>query len=111
MRAIEESEFGVYVWADSTGKIIADEEYRPLSVPAKKGDMVKVRALMKVAFEVLQANGLPTGGGPIFWSGRRQVTDSEYEEMQDRMKAGLVPDKYDVAAMKEEAKYAKHRND
>jgi hypothetical protein len=107
IRAIEETEYGVYVWADSEGKILADDEFRPLSVPSKKGDMTKVMALKRVAFELLKDMGLPQGGGPVFWAGRRQISDSEYEEQKMRQDAGLVPDKYDFAAIKEEAKYAK----
>lgn len=111
MTAIEESEYGVYFWVDTNGKILADEEYRPLCVNSKKGDMTKVMALKEVAFAVMRENGMEPGGQPRFSSGRRQVTDHEYEEQVDRMNAGLIPDKYDVAALKEEAKYAKKRND
>jgi hypothetical protein len=107
IRAIEETEYGVYVWADSEGKILADDEFRPLSVPSKKGDMVKVMALKRVAFELLKDMGLPQGGGPVFWSGRRQISDSEYEHQKMRQDMGLIPDPYDDAALKEEAELLK----
>lgn len=107
MQAIEESEFGVYVWLDTEGKILADEEYRVLSIPAQKGDPQKIMALRNYAYEILKDMGLEPGGRPQFWSGRRQISDSEYEEQMARQQAGLVPDKYDVAALKEQAKYAK----
>ena len=107
MKAIEETEFGIYVWVDTQGKILADEEYRPLSVPAKKGDATKIMALKRVAHELLKDMGLPEGGRPQFWSGRRQISDSEWEEQMARQQAGLIADKYDFAALKEEAKYAK----
>lgn len=107
IQAIEESEYGLYVWADENGKILADDEYRPLSVPSKKGDMKKIMALKNYAFELMKDMGLEPSGQPVFWSGRRQISDSEWEEQKMRESVGLIPDKYDDAALKEEAKYAK----
>lgn len=107
IQAIEESEYGVYVWLDSEGKILADEEFRMLSVPAKKGDMTKIMALKRVAFEVMKDYGMEPGGMPHFMSGRRQITDDEYEHQKARHNMGLIPDPYDDAALKEEAELLK----
>ena len=107
IQAIEESDYGLYVWLDQNGKILADEEFRMLSVPSKKGDLSKIAALQRVAHEVMKDYGLEPGGGPHFMSGRRQITDEEFEHQRMRQDMGLIPDPYDDAALKEEAKYAK----
>lgn len=106
-RIIEESEFGLYVWLDTEGKMLTDDEFRPLSVPSKKGDVVKIMALRDYAHRLLKDMGLEAGGRPQFRSGQRQISDAEYDEQMARQQAGLVPDKYDVAAMKEQARFAK----
>jgi hypothetical protein len=109
-QAIEESEYGLYVWMDTEGKILADDEYRVLSVPSKKGDSTKILALRDYAHALLRDLGKEPGGRPQFWSGRRQISDAEYDEQMMRQQAGLVPDKYDVAALKEQARFAR-KND
>ena len=101
---IEESEYGVYVWMDTNGKIIMDEEGNVLSVPSKKGDMRKINALRDFAYVVLSANGLPQGGMPQFWSGKRQISQTEWEEQNARLRAGLTPDPFDVSDISEQEK-------
>lgn len=107
---VEESQFGLYVWAMPDGTWIGDDEGNYLCVAAQKGDRNKIAALKNVAHNYLRDMQMELVGGPVFLSGRRMLTDEEYEEQQMRARAGLVPDKYDVAAMKEQARYAK-RND
>lgn len=94
---IEESEDGLYVWELPNGKILVDEEYRQLNIPAKKGDVQRMRILRDAA----RSYGFHEGK-PKFLSGSRRVTDEEYEHQLDRAKAGLIPDPFDVGAMKEE---------
>lgn len=107
IQAIEETEYGLYVWVDTEGKILVDDEFRQLSVPSRKGDAKKILALRNYAHELLKDMGLPVGGRPYFRPGARQISDSEWEEQVARQQAGLVADPYDVAAIKEQAKYAK----
>lgn len=107
LRVIDESEYGLYVWKMPDGKWIGDDEGNYLCIASKKGDRTKMEALKKVAHDHLRNMGIIPQGGAAFLSGRRMVTDEEYEEQQMRARMGLVPDKYDVAALKEQAKYAK----
>ena len=50
-----------------------------------------------------------TVGQPCFFQGNRIVTDEEYEEQKLRLKFGLTPDKWDVAAIEEDKRNASRR--
>jgi hypothetical protein len=98
-RPVEETVYGLYVWKLPDGRILADNDDNLLNVPAKKHDLrqiAKLRAAAKYfGFEE---------GEPVFLSGRRRVTDSEFAEQQDRLHEGLTPDKYDVGALLDEVR-------
>lgn len=102
VKVIEEDEFGLYIWVTDDGLRVADEDGNTMNIPARKGDVGKIRALRQAA----RYWGVE-GGHPVFLSGRRQVTDSEYDHQIARAKAGLIPDPLDYNAMKEELKHAK----
>ena len=96
LSVVEESQFGVYVWVVD-GKILSDEEYRPLSIDARKGDLKRIEQLRQAATHYGYPNGIAT-----FMSGHRKVTDEEYEHQKFRQTMGLTPDEYDIPALIEE---------
>lgn len=102
MRVVEEDVYGLYVWVTDDGRRVADEDGNTMNIPSRKGDRDKIEALRQAAAYY----GVP-GGRAVFLSGRRQVTDDEYNEQQARLRAGLIPDPLDHSAMMEEAKYAR----
>ena len=104
---IDEVPYGVYVWEiteeDGTKKILGDGSNFML-IFAMRGDREKINALTNAA----RSYGYPNGR-PVFWSGKRPVTDEEYEEQLMREKLGLVPDPLDFGAIRDEARA--QRND
>jgi len=94
---IEETDYGIYVWAMPNGKWVGDDDGNFLSISAKKGDREAIRKLT----EAVRYYGVIEGKAK-FLSGHRKVSDTEYEHQRARMEAGLVPDPFDVGAMKEE---------
>ncbi len=47
-------------------------------------------------------------GRAVFWQGKRQITEEEFEEQKMREAAGLVADPWDLGAIKDEARALKH---
>lgn len=87
---VEESEYGTYVWKMDDGREVGDSDGRRMNIYAKKGDLKALKALHEVA----RSYGIEEGG-PVFMSGKRPVTDEEYQEQLTRMKLGLTPDPLD----------------
>lgn len=83
------------------GKIMGDPDGNYLNIPAIKGDRRRIAEITRVAHDLLKNNGAPEEGTVYFMPGSRRVTGEEFEEQKMRMNSGLVPDEYDVAAMKE----------
>jgi len=101
---IDESNLGLYVWVIN-GKMVGDDQGNYLSVPSEKGDVKKITALRNYVYGFLKDMQLEPQGQAVFLSGRRQITDDEYEEQVARQKWGLIADPYDVPAMEEELKH------
>lgn len=101
---VDESPLGVYVWECADGEYLGDSEGRLLSVNAVIGDREKIEALRRTAAHYGYGDGKA-----VFWSGNRKVSDEDFEEQIDRHKSGLVPDPYDLAAMKSQIEAS--RND
>lgn len=93
---IEEVPYGVYVCL-CEGKYLVNENYDYLCIMAIKGDQSKINNLKDVA----RSYGFPDVEVE-FRSGARMISEEEYEEQMDRMKNGLVPDKYDIATIQAE---------
>lgn len=94
---IDESDYGLYLWQTSDGKLVCDSDANYLNIPSRKGDHTKIRLLE------LAANDLGIQGGQaVFFSGNRRVTDEEYEYQKQRLEWGLVPDELDYGAAKDE---------
>lgn len=94
---VEESDFGLYLWEMPNGALVCDEERNYLNIPAKKGDIYKIKELSQAA----KSLGLEEGRA-VFFSGNRRVTDEEYEYQKQRMEWGLIPDEMDYGAAQEE---------
>lgn len=105
IRAIEESDYGLYVWELDNGQWIADENKNFLSMPSKKGDEYKLGEFKRFAHDVLRGEGIEPNGKAVFLSGHRRITDDEYEEQRQRQLLGLTPDKFDVGAAQGELAY------
>jgi len=96
---IEETTLGIYVWEMPDGRWIGDDDGNFLSVTSKKGNKSRMDALARE----VRSYGIYEGG-PKFLSARRKITDEEYEEQQQRLKWGLIPDPYDIGNYKDEMK-------
>lgn len=94
---IKEVPWGMYVWICPNGEPVVDAEDRVMHVVCEEGNQASINALTKAAAYY----GFPEGR-PVYWSGKRPVTDEEYEHQVERMKAGLVPDPFDISAIREE---------
>lgn len=97
---VEEYPWGVYVWEieeDGVKKILADEDGNFMLIQSMKGNRERVKMLADAA----RHYGFSEGRA-VFWSGKRPITDEEYEEQLMREKLGLVPDPLDIAAIREE---------
>lgn len=108
-RVVDEIGYGAYIWEDANGNAIVNEEHEYLRVFAQKGDARKIMALRDVAHQIQRDNGMPVGGRPRYIDGARPVTNAEWEEQNDRMRDGLVPDKYDLGSLIDDYKEAKKK--
>lgn len=98
---IEEEPYGTYVFQCHDGEYLGDGDGRLLCVFGFKGDRSKIEALEKAARHYGYG---PDEGKVVYWSGRRPVSDEEYEEQEQRARLGLVPDPLDYGAIMDEMK-------
>lgn len=96
-RIIDEYNWGIYIWKTPENKIVTDQDGNILNIPSLKGNEIQIEKLRKAAFSV----GVEEGQA-VFMSGRRRVTDEEYEYQKQRLEFGLVPDQLDYYAAKED---------
>lgn len=96
IRKVDEVDFGVYIWVTSQG-ILVDEDHNYLSIASMKGDTRRIEQLRRAA----ASYGYPEGK-PHFMAGARKIDDEEYEHQKFRQKMGLLPDEFDVAALRDE---------
>lgn len=96
-QSIKEAPYGMYVWQTPDGEVLADSEGRFMHVFCEEGNKESIAALADAA----RYYGEPEGKA-VYWSGKRPITDEEYEHQLDRAKAGLVPDPLDFGAIRDE---------
>lgn len=94
---IEEVPYGMYVWQTPDGEVLGDDDGNVMNVFCMKGDRRAIAALADAA----RHYGFPEGK-PVWWSGKRRVTDEELQEQQTREKLGLTPDPLDYGAIRDE---------
>ena len=99
MKAVDEVNYGVYVWNVTNRGILVNEEGDPLRINAMRGDLRKIGELARTAAHY----GFPDGE-PVFWSGRRAISDSEHEEQMARHNSGQLADPYDIPALIDQQK-------
>jgi hypothetical protein len=88
-------DWGLYVYKKSNGRWFTDGTGSVLNIPAQKGDISKIAELKTVA----KHYGDPGDGQAIFVPGLTRVTEEEYSEQVERMKAGLIPSLNDLGAV------------
>jgi len=103
-QVVEEVPYGMYVWQTPDGEVLGDGDGNVMNVFCMKGDRKAIDALTQAARHYGFAEGKP-----VWWSGKRRVTDEELEEQELRAKFGLEPDPLNYAAIKDEAK-ERHAN-
>ena len=99
IKAVDEVNYGVYVWKVTGRGLLVNEDGDPLRIASMRGDMRKISQLSKAAAHY----GFPDGEA-VFWSGRRAISDSEYEEQMARHASGQLADPYDIPALIEQSK-------
>lgn len=94
---VEEVPYGMYVWQTPDGEVLGDSDGNIMNVFCMKGDRRAIAAITEAA----RHYGYPEGK-PVWWSGKRPITDEEYEEQLMREKLGLTPDPLDIGAIRDE---------
>ena len=98
-RVVDHTIYGIYVWQLPDGRYLDDGDNRQLSISAVRGDIKRMNQIKAAA----AANGY-ADGTPVFLSGHRKITDSEYDEQMARHMSGLIADPYDIGAILDEMK-------
>lgn len=88
--------WGLYVWKKSNGKWFTDGEGNVLNIESMKDDQTQIDKLKNAAMYY----GDDGMGKAVFVPGLNRVTEEEYSEQVDRMKAGLIPSMNDLGAWK-----------
>ena len=88
-------DWGLYVYKKANGRWFTDGTGSVLNIPSQKGDISKIAELKTVA----KHYGDPGDGQAVFVPGLTRVTEEEYSEQVERMKAGLIPSLNDLGAV------------
>jgi len=102
-KIVEEHPYGMYVWQTPDGEVLGDGDGNIMNVFCIKGDRKAIDAITQAA----RHYGFPEGEA-VWWSGKRRVTDDEYEEQRLREKMGLEPDPLNYAAHMDELREKKY---
>lgn len=101
---IEEAPYGMYVWQNPNGEVFGDDDGNVMNVFCRKGDLRAINALVEAARYWGAGEGRP-----VWWSGKRRISDEELEMQEARERLGLVPDPLDFGAIRDEMRHK--RND
>lgn len=105
-QVVKEVVWGVYAWQCSDGEFLGDGNGNfLLTTVTTEDNPAAIRAITEAA----RGYGFPEGR-PVYWSGKRPITDEEYEHQLAREKAGLVPDPLDIAAIRDEERALRQQN-
>ncbi len=104
-QVVKEVPWGVYVWQCPDGEFLADDSGNFMLVFCEEGNRQAIKAITDAA----RFYGFPEGK-PVYWSGRRPISDEEYEHQLSRAAAGLVPDPLDIGAIKDEERALRQQN-
>lgn len=105
-QVIKEVPWGVYVWQCPDGEFLGDDEGNFLLTDVvEEGNPAAIKAITDAA----RHYGFPDGK-PVYWSGKRPISDEEYERQLARAEAGLVPDPFDIGAIRDEERGLRAEN-
>lgn len=105
-QVIKEVIWGVYVWQTPDGEFLGDDNGNFLLTDLTTEDNP---AAIKAITDAARHYGFPEGR-PVYWSGKRPITDEEYEHQLAREQAGLVPDPLDIGAIRDEERALRQQN-
>lgn len=101
-RVVKEYNYGMLVWQCSDGEFLVDDDGSFMHVFIKDDrDQAFVEAAKKALTQAARYYGFPEGR-PVYWNGRRPITQEELDEQLERAAQGLVPDPLDVGAIMDE---------
>lgn len=107
---IKEVPWGMLVWRCESGEFAADHDGNLMYVFLDDSDPKRLAASEKALTDAARAYGFPPGV-PQFLSGRRPISDEELENQLARADAGLVPDPFDLGAIRQEERALRHQNE
>lgn len=87
-------DWGLYFWRLPDGHLFHDSQGNLLNIPSMRNDLSKMAELRKAAAHY----GKPDGE-PWFYAGIKRATDEQFNEQQERLKAGLLPNLDDLGAV------------
>lgn len=108
-QVIRETPYGMWVWKTEDGAYVTDDEGNFMYVFVDARDPRVNEAAKKALAAEAKAYGID-GGEAVFWAGRRPISDEEYEIQVARQKAGMIPDPFDIGAIREEEARLKRGN-
>ena len=88
-------EWGLYVYKKSNGKWFTDGTGSVLNIESMRGDILQISKLKEAARHF----GDEGDGECVFVPGLTRISEEEYSEQVDRMKAGLIPNLNDLGAV------------
>lgn len=95
IRPVYETSYGVCVWVMPDGAVLGDEDGNFLSLSGELHDPLVEIKLRKAA--VYWCGEEAKLGNAKWIPGARQISDDEYDEQNDRLLRGVVPDPVDEA--------------
>jgi hypothetical protein len=104
-RFVKEVPWGVYVWQTPDGEFLGDGDGNFMLVFCEENDQNAIKAITDAA----RHYGYPEGKA-VYWSGKRPISEEEYESQLAREKAGLVPDPLDIGAIRDEERALRQQN-
>lgn len=104
-QVIKEVPWGVYVWICPDGNPVVDDDGNFMLVFSEEGNPAAIKAITDAA----RFYGFPEGEA-VYWSGRRPISDEEYQNQLARAKAGLVADPLDIGAIRDEERALRQQN-
>src|SRR6478752_704182 len=90
-KVIQEVPWGMLVWQCKDGAYVVDDNGSFMHVFCTNQDQKTYAAAVKALTDAAKAFG-EGDGKPVFWAGRRPISDEELENQLARADAGLVPD-------------------
>lgn len=98
LSVVSQVNYGVYVWKTPDGKMLVDQDFNVLNIPAQRGSIKAMAAITAAA----KYYGIE--GSPFFLEGQRRISEEEYQEQKWRLMNGYDPDPLDPGIYKDSLK-------